>query len=196
MSTIRVLVIDESEAGRRTVASALGAEGWLIQGAASAEEALKRLLGERWDLVVANYSTSAARGPLFELLKELAMAEGRVRVLFLVPTVIADCTRPHLDWHQVPYAITPIRLTDFFERVSELLLEAGALRQPIRRIREGAPLARRRAARRTSSGHGRAMFAPRDAYFNYDNYDEDDLRAFEEEEKRKKQEQEKTEEGW
>lgn len=189
MSAVRVLIIDNDEATSRTVAWVLGGEGWLIDVVACPEEAFQRLRRGGWHLVVADFTTCGASEQLFEFLKELAVAGGPVRVLFLVPALIAYCARPQLEALQVPYAIIPLRLADFLEQVSDLLIEAGAIRHPLCRVRELAHEYSPPACRRVHTDSGSAMFASRDGYFDYD---EEELRRFEEEEKKKKLQKEEV----
>src|SRR5256885_3924678 len=57
-----------------------------------------------------------------------------VRVLFLVPELAAPEAQPALEHEQLPYSLKPFHLHDFLEKVSDLLLETGAIPQPIRRV--------------------------------------------------------------
>ncbi len=83
----------------------------------------------------------------------------------------------------MPYVTKPIQLNDFLERVSDLLLEAGAIAQPLRRVRDLASTSSPLVEPKTSDGRGHEMIASRDAYYDYT---EEELRQFEEEEKRRK----------
>lgn len=83
-----------------------------------------------------------------------------IRVLFLVPSSVSKHMQPVLEREGLPYALKPYNLHDFLEKVSDLLLEAGAIDAPIRSIRDFAP--RKRPSRRADRNTG--MFAPRDDY--------------------------------
>ena len=84
-------------------------------------------------------------------LRELALApamesgKARVRVLFLVPEAGAGAVQPVLEQERLPYALKPFNLHDVLEKVSDLLLEAGAIPQSIRQVRrEGLAVGKRR----------------------------------------------------
>jgi PleD family two-component response regulator len=117
----------------------------------------------------------------------------RVRVLFLVPQTFAKHVQPVLERDGLPYSLKPYHLHDFLEKVSELLLESGAVLEPIRSM--GSPTfakKRRRALARSQRDSRRgSMFASREDY----QMTEEEMAEFErqEEEDRKKREKEKKE---
>jgi hypothetical protein len=137
------------------------------------------------------------RGPLFAILKEISQAEGvspqadgtshrkGFRVLFLVPAAVARHVQPLLEREGLPYSLKPYHFHDFLEKVSELLVEAGAIAQPIRSIGGFAGAGRRKRDLRFSRDAKRGtMFASRDDY----QMTEEEMTEFErqEEEERKK----------
>jgi len=110
---VRILVIDDDEASRRALQLILDSDGWLIEMAALPDDALAKLAGGGWNLVITNVSMSSLSGPLFALLKELAEAKGSLRVLFLVPAVaesraLAEDAR---DLVEVEYEVLPVVAT-------------------------------------------------------------------------------------
>jgi CheY-like chemotaxis protein len=114
----------------------------------------------------------------------------RIRVLFLVPLLAAKYAQPILEQEGLPYTLKPYHLHDFLEKVSELLVEAGALGDPIRSMGDLKGAKKRQRARRASRDSRRgAMFASREDY----QMTEEELADFErqEEEERKKREKEK-----
>lgn len=172
----RILIIDDDEPNRRTLQTILSSEGWHTEAVAHPSEGLKRLSTDDWNLVVAGVSRRSLSEPLFESLQELAFTQGPLRVLFLVPAVIEEQARQYLERNNLWYSTKPIRLNDLLDQVGELLLEAGAIRRPLRRVRElGQP------APRTPDppAAGREMFAARGGYCDYD---EEELLRFEKEE--------------
>ncbi len=183
MKPVRILIIDDDAASRRALASVLHSDGWRIAVVARPEAGMQQLRRGGWHLVLANVSMSSLSGPLFELLKELARAGGPLQVLFLVPAVVEERARRRLEGLAVPYVTKPIQLNDFLERVSDLLLDAGAIRQPLRRVRDLASTSSPLVEPKTSDGRGQEMIAPRDAYYDYT---EEELRQFEEEEKKRR----------
>lgn len=115
----------------------------------------------------------------------------RVRVLFLVPPLSAAKAQPVLEREGLPYSLKPYHLHDFLEKVSELLVESGAIEQPIRAMRDFSAR-KRRVARRTARDSRRgAMFATREDY----QMTEEEMVEWErqEEEERKKREKERRE---
>lgn len=116
----------------------------------------------------------------------------RIRVLFLVPPLAVTKAQPVLEREGLPYSLTPYHLHDFLEKVSELLVEAGAIEQPLRTIRDFSSRKRRVTARRSARDSRRgAMFATREDY----QMTEEELVEYErqEEEERKKREKERLE---
>ena len=119
-------------------------------------------------------------------------ARKRIRVLFLVPPLSVRTAQPVLEREGLPYSLKPYHLHDFLEKVSELLVEAGAIEAPIRSMRDFSARRRRVTSRRTARDSRRgAMFASREDY----QMTEEELMEFErqEEEDRKKREKERLE---
>lgn len=120
------------------------------------------------------------------------VAKRRLRVLFLVPLLAAKHVQPVLEQEGLPYSPKPYHLHDFLEKVSELLLEAGAISEPIRSMGSLSAGKKRVRARRVARDSRRGtMFASREDY----QMSEEELVEWEkqEEEERKKREKEKKE---
>lgn len=188
MSEVRVLIVDDERASRAALASVLKTEGWQVEVAATPQEGLDRLREVTWHLVVANVSISHTSGPLFELLKELAVAGGAVRVLFLVPSFVEEDARLSLEQQKLPYCTQPIHLDDLLEKVGELLQTAGVIQQPLRRVRELAQAVRPSAEWEKPGQAKTEMFVSRKGYLDYD---EEELRRLEEEEEEKRRKKKK-----
>jgi CheY-like chemotaxis protein len=106
-----------------------------------------------------------------------------LRVMFLVPMYGGQKAQARLEREGLPYALKPYHLHEFLEKVSELLVEVGAIAEPMRTMRNsGSRKNRRRDA------HRGAMFASREDY----HMTEEDLAEYarQEEEDRKKREKE------
>jgi len=184
MPDVRILVIDDDEASRRALGLILESDGWAIEMVALPDDALAKLAGGGWNLVIANVSMSSLSGPLFSLLKDLAEAKGALRILFLVPALVESKAVEALERLKLPYATKPLHLHDFLEQVSDLLREAGVITGPLHGLRDGGPVAPKphlQDARHRKKEGEAAMFADRDDY----SYDEEELKRFEEEERRK-----------
>jgi len=220
LNEVGILIIDDDIVSQRALKHVLDSEGWRVRIVPLASHALTELASGQWDLVIVNVALTDMRGPLFSILKELAQADTvapqespddlpdlsrqeeapdgavtvvtrkRLRVLFLVPLLAAKHVQPILEQEGLPYSPKPYHLHDFLEKVSELLLEAGAISDPIRSMGAlSAGKKRVRARRVAREGRRGTMFASREDY----QMSEEELVEWEkqEEEERKKREKEK-----
>jgi DNA-binding response OmpR family regulator len=199
VSEVKILVIDDDITSQRALKNILDSEGWQVRIVPLASQALAELASAPWNLVIVNVALLDLRGPLFLTLKELARADvvllkdslelprNRIRVLFLVPVMLAKGAQLLLERESLPYTLKPYHLHDFLEKVSELLVESGAIEQPIRGnlFREKRRRRDRRASRDARTG---AMFASREDY----QMSEEEMMEYElqEELERKKREKE------
>ena len=203
MSEVRILIIDDDEQSQAALQHVLDSEGWKVRVVPLAGDVLPQLAGGNWTLVIANAAMVGLSGPLFTTLKELALApvqDGteptarvRVRVLFLIPELVAEHAQPALERERLPYALKQLHMHDFLEKVSDLLLEAQVISLPIRRVRHEYAGTERRHGERRSGDDRRAtpMFASREDYF----MTEEEIAEFEkQEEERRKKEKEKQKE--
>ena len=106
-------------------------------------------------------------------------------VQYLVSLLAAKESRSFLEREGLPYSLKPYHLNDFLEKVSDLLVDAGAIAEPIRAHSFGGQKAPR-PPRLTESGRG-VMFASRKDY----QMTEEEIAEYErdEEVERKKREQ-------
>ena len=203
MDQVGILIVDDDITSQRALKHILDSEGWRVRIVPLASQALAEVATGNWNLVIVNIGLAETRGPLFATLRELARAEAipegaatarkHIRVLFLVPLHLAKAVQPMLEGEGLPYSAKPYHLHDFLEKVSELLVESGAIAEPIRSI--GGFAAGRRRRRDADSSHqtrDRAMFASREDY----QMSEEEMLEFErqeeEVEQRKKREKEKA----
>jgi len=204
---VGILIIDDDVTSQRALRSILDAEGWRVRIVPLASQALSELATGGWNLVIVNVALADPHSPLFALLKELTQAEAaenaanpggassrrHIRVLFLVPLLMVKDLQPVLEREGLPYSHKPYHLHDFLERVSELLVESGAVAEPIRGV-GGFAVRKKRRRERFSRGanRGGAMFASREDY----QMTEEEMLEFErqeqEEEQRKKREKDKA----
>jgi len=176
VNTVNILVIEDDPASQTALRQVLDSEEWRLQIIPDANLALQVLAADDWTLVIANVGMTGVSGSLYMILKELALAppiesgKGRVRVLFLVPEAGAGAIQPVLEHEHLPYALKPFNLNDVLEKVSDLLLEAGAIPQSIRQVRrEGLAVGKRREGGRLTGARSAAtrntgMFANRSDY--------------------------------
>lgn len=197
MSQVGILIVDDDTTSQLAIKSILDSEGWRVRIVPKASQAMAELATGHWNLALVNVAVADVRGPLFAILRELAQAdalspEGEVetprkqfRVLFLVPVLAAKEAQPVLEREGLPYSLLPYHLHDFLEKVSDLLVESGALAEPLRGIGGFAAAKRRPRAQRYSREPRRgAMFASREDY----QMTEEEMAEFErqDEEQRKK----------
>jgi DNA-binding NtrC family response regulator len=179
MDTVSILIIDDDQESQAVIRQVLDAEGWRLQIAPVANLAFQQMATGDWTLVIVNVAMTGLNGALYNTLKELALAPAveagkkRLRVLFLVPESMAPAAQPVLESERLPYALKPFNLHDFLDKVSDLLLEAEAIPEPIRQVRrEGLSATTRRnrrdRGRQAATGLGArrdtGMFANRDDY--------------------------------
>ena len=160
MAEVGILIIDDDIVSQRALKNVLDSEGWRVRIVPLASHALPELATGTWSLVIVNVGLADdLRGPVFATLKELAQSKAsppirgaeesgngeapappppqkRIRVLFLVPLLAARAAQPILEQEGLSYSLKPYHLHDFLEKVSELLLEAGAISDPIRSMQD------------------------------------------------------------
>jgi DNA-binding response OmpR family regulator len=201
VAEVGILIVDDDIASQRALKNILDSEGWRVRIVTLASEAMAELATGSWNLVIANVALADVSGPLFAILRELADAEAlappveqdtprkRIRVLFLVPSLAAKVVQPALELAGLPYSMKPYHLHDFLEKVSELLVEAGAITEPIRSIGGfGAGKRRPRDIRFSRETRRGTMFATRENYemtdeemAEYDRQEEDNRKRREKE---------------
>jgi DNA-binding response OmpR family regulator len=198
---IGILIVDDDAASQNALKSVLDSEGWRVRIVPDAQQALAELATGAWNLAIVNVAVADLGGPLFTILRELSeaalpsspgdwdSARKQLRVLFLVPARMAASVQPFLESEELPYSLKPYHLHEFFEKVSDLLVQSGAIEQPIRTMGNFAvkrtPLRKLRSSGTRHSRHA-AMFASREDY----QMTEEEMAEYErqEEEERKKRE--------
>jgi DNA-binding response OmpR family regulator len=178
LAKIGILVIENDEGNQGALRQLLDSEGWQVRIVPVVNLALGELASGEWSLVIVNIAMIGLTSPVYQTLRELALApaveEGKVRarVLFVVPESAAVEALPVFERERLPYVVKPFQFHDLLEKVSDLLMEAAALADPIRRVRHDAGLSERkrkegRAGRelgRNSANRNTSMFAKRDEY--------------------------------
>ena len=150
---VGILIIDDDAASQGALGQVLGAEGWIVEGAASGSQALQKLAKGKWSLVLANIGVTGLTGALFVTLKELALppetegAKAQVRILFVVPEASAAQAGPLLEENHLPHIVKPFTFHDLLERVSDLLMETEAIGAPLRKVRQEGLKSSRRSRR-------------------------------------------------
>jgi DNA-binding response OmpR family regulator len=169
---IGILILDDDAVSQAALEQVLDSEGWEVRVVGRPREAMAELARGTARLVIANVAMAGFAGPVFEILRDLALATGAegarapARVLFLVPAFAASDMQPVLERAGLPYLLKPYHLHDFLEKVSDLLLEGKAIDAPLRNVQFEFRSAPRPIGRRTTRLEGRRneMFAAREDY--------------------------------
>ncbi len=201
MPDVGILILDDDVASQNALKSVLDVENWRIRVVTRPAHAMAELATGAWNLVIVNAALADPKGPLFATLTELAQSEfvapaehpdepprKRLSVLFLM-SPRAEQVQTVLERESLPYLQKPYHLHEFLEKVSELLVESGAIAEPIRSIGGfGKAKKRRRAVRASRDARRGIMFASREDY----QMTEEEMAEFErqEEDDRKKREKE------
>jgi DNA-binding NtrC family response regulator len=177
MAKIGILIIEDDEANQSALRQVLDSEGWYVRTVPAVNQALMHLSSGEWSLVIVNVAMIGLTSPVYLTLRELALAPAvedgkvRARVLFIVPEAAAVEALPVFEREKLPYVLKPFQFHDLLEKVSDLLMEAAALADPIRRVRQDSMLSeRKRKEGRVGRESGRAasrntsMFARREEY--------------------------------
>jgi DNA-binding NtrC family response regulator len=177
MAKIGILIIEQDEANQSALRQVLDSEDWNVRIVPAAHHALGQLSSGEWSLVIVNVAMIGLTSPVYLTLRELALAPAvedgkvRARVLFIVPEEAAVEALPVFEREKLPYVLKPFQFHDLLEKVSDLLVEAAALANPIRRVRQDSQLSeRKRKEGRAGRESGRAalrntsMFARREEY--------------------------------
>src|SRR6185437_5137740 len=169
---IGILVIDDDPKSQAVLRQVLDSEEWLVQ-ITPRKQALNELANGSWTLVIADTATKGLSGPLYSILRDLALApasesgKARLRVLFLVAEGSGTHITAILESERLPYAFKPFNFHDMLDKISDLLMETDAISAPIRRVRQEGGLSVRRnslSKPRQNSGRNQSMFAAREAY--------------------------------
>jgi DNA-binding response OmpR family regulator len=201
LAKIGILVIENDEANQTVLRQLLDSEGWQVRIVPAVNQAMAELSTGEWSLVIVNVAMIGLTSPVYLTLRELALApaveDGRVRarVLFVVPESAALEALPVFEKERLPYVVKPFHFHDLLEKVSDLLMEAAALADPIRRVRHDAGLSERkrkegRASRESGRGitsRNTGMFAKREEY----SMTEEEIAEYEKSEKEEREKKKK-----
>ena len=125
MSAERILVVDDDEALRETLAEVLDSEGYEVAAVGDGAAALERLDGHPTDLVILDVMLPRMDAYAFRMAQLRDDADGGdppVIVLSAVPDVAEAATR----LEAAAWIAKPFRLDDLLRRVRETLDQARA----------------------------------------------------------------------
>jgi len=197
LAKIGILIIEDDEANQSALRQLLDSEGWQVRVVPVVSQALGELSSGVWSLVIVNIAMIGLTSPVYLTLRELALApaveEGnvRARVLFVVPESAAAEVLPSLERERLPYVLKPFQFHDLLEKVSDLLMEAAALANPIRRVRHDSSLSERQRKEGRQGRESGNAFAPRNTsmFAKRDEYvmTEEEIAEFEKTEKEERE---------
>ena len=181
VSEVGILILDDDIASQRSLKLVLDSEGWNVRIVEQPSHTLAELATGAWDLAIVNVALLDLQGPVFVTLRELVQADlgarrqadstqeidgrkKRFRALFLVPLIGSKEVPLLLEREGLPYSFKPYHLHDFLQKVSELLLESGAITQPLRGVEGFASKRRNRDGRSRDAHSSKKMFASREDY--------------------------------
>ena len=161
-------MLDGDPAGGNALRQILDAEGWRVNVIPDTKLLLGELKSAEWSLVIANIAQIPVDGPIFAILRELASVPidegGRLRVLYMVPSLTGAQYVQALEAARLPYVLRPYHLHDFLEKVSDLLVEVKAIEVALRQVRHEFGGLRKK---KKEAGRSNSMFASRDGYSSY-----------------------------
>jgi CheY-like chemotaxis protein len=219
LSEIGVLILDDNVDSCQALHHLLDSEGWRVHFVTDSREALTALATGTWNLVIANVELASPGSQLFTILRDLAHAEGvtvaaeaegfvrnqqkkagaiapqkkRLRVLFVVPSNMVQEVVPDLERDELPYSIRPYHLHDFFEKITDLLAEGGAISRPRGDSRfDAANRERGRFESKARASNAPSMFASRSDY----QMTEEEITEYERAEEEERQKKSKKEDDY
>jgi DNA-binding response OmpR family regulator len=165
---VSILVLDGDATGGNALRQILDAEGWRVSVISDTKLLLGELKSAEWSLIIANVAQVPVEGPIFAILRELAAVPveegGRLRVLYMVPSLSSSQFVQALEAARLPYVVRPYHLHDFLEKVSDLLVEVNAIDVALRQVRHEFGGLRKK---KKEAGRSNSMFASRDGYSSY-----------------------------
>jgi DNA-binding response OmpR family regulator len=167
LAKIGILIIENDEANQSALRQLLDSEGWQVRIVPDVRQAFAELSTGEWSLVIVNAAMIGLTSPVYLTLRELALAPAvedgkvRARVLFVVPDSGAMEALTVFEREKLPYVVKPFQFHDLLEKVSDLLMEAAALANPIRRVRHDSSLSERKRKEGRQGRESGNAFAPR-----------------------------------
>ena len=202
MDQVGILIADDDASTQAALLEMLDSEGWRVEVATTPGKAWSALAGGPWQLVIASVAMTGVDTVLFSTLCELGQSAADkdrpvpLRVLFLLPHDADLGTQRAVERVHMPYALKPLHLHDFLDKIGDLLMETGAISVPIRRVRRDnklpvtKPLGLMRRGP-ASGGRQTSMFSSRRDYIMTEEEIAEFERQEEEERKKKQKKQEK-----
>lgn len=117
----KILVVDDEPRVRELLSQVLTDEGHNVETVDNATEALERIKGERYSLILLDIKLPGMSGiELYKNIKRIARTLGR-RVVFITGDVIAPDTRDFFTRTRVPYITKPFGIKQLKESINHVL---------------------------------------------------------------------------
>jgi two-component system, OmpR family, response regulator MprA len=124
MSRMRVLVVDDDAAVRRSLSTALGRDGYEVLAAPGGDAALAHLAAARVDAIVLDVAMPEPNG--LEVCRRLRSCGDQTPILMLTARDLVDDRVAGLDAGADDYLVKPFALTELRARLRALLRRSAA----------------------------------------------------------------------
>jgi len=129
-----VLAIDDDEAALDILRRMLEAEGFRVDTAMSAAEALGRLRQDKYDLILCDMWMPGLSGKEFYQRVREQFPDYKNRIIFVTGDLASEATWDFIEERRLPYVLKPFSITHLRRQVKEVL---GERPQPARQVKQG-----------------------------------------------------------
>jgi len=120
----RVLVVDDELATLQLLSQILSGEGYEVETVDNATDALERIKGERYSLILLDIKMPGMSGmELYENIQKVARSLAR-RVVFITGDAIGASTRDFLSRTKAPYITKPFGIEQLKRDIKQILIGA------------------------------------------------------------------------
>jgi signal transduction histidine kinase/CheY-like chemotaxis protein len=117
----RILVVEDEEPVRGLMLRVMGRAGYAVEVCADGQEALERLRGEPFDLIVCDIRMPRLSGPELYLRLTQEMPGAAPHVLFITGDTVRADTRAFIEETDVPVLLKPFDMGVLLARVEDML---------------------------------------------------------------------------
>jgi len=122
----RILVVEDEEPVRSLILRVMSRAGYSVEVCADGQEALERLRGEPFDLLVCDVRMPRLSGPELYVRLTQEMPSAALRVLFITGDTVREDTRAFIEETDVPVLLKPFDMSVLLARVGAMLGRAPA----------------------------------------------------------------------
>ena len=161
MSSMRILVVDDEEIQRKTLASFLNKKGFLTDMAGNLEEAITMVKSHRYDVAIVDMRLGKASG--LDLLEEIREINPLTRVIIVTAYGTIDTAVSSMKEGAVDFLTKPINLDELFNilrRLEEELIIQNIARVDEKDFTANGIIAKSKAMKRVLSLAYRAAESP------------------------------------